>query len=61
MNYIWSGMILASLICGAINGTLEETVTAAMDGAGMAVTTLLSFAGAMCFWTGLLKSAKAQE
>ena len=55
MNYIWSGMILASLICGAINGTLEETVTAAMDGAGMAVTTLLSFAGAMCFWTGLLK------
>lgn len=55
MNYIWSGMILLSLICGLINGRLDETVTAAMDGAAMSVTTLLSFAGAMCFWTGLMK------
>ena len=55
MNYIWSGMILVSLICGIINGKLDATVTAAMEGASLAVTTLLSFAGTMCLWTGLLK------
>lgn len=58
MNYIWCGMILFSLVVAAINGTLDETITAAFDGAQSSVEVLLSFAGVMCFWTGILKIAE---
>ncbi|MGN0149455.1 MAG: nucleoside recognition domain-containing protein [Clostridia bacterium] len=58
MNYIWCGMILFSLIVAAINGTLNETVNAAFAGAQASVETVLSFAGVMCFWTGMLKLAE---
>lgn len=58
MNYIWCGMIILSLIVAAINGTLNETINAAFSGAQSSVETLLSFAGVMCFWTGMLKIAE---
>lgn len=58
MNYIWCGMILFSLIVASISGTLNETVNAAFAGAQASVETVLSFAGVMCFWTGMLKLAE---
>lgn len=58
MNYIWCGMILLSLIAAVINGRIDETVSAAFEGASMSVNTVLSFAGVMCFWTGMLKIAE---
>ncbi|MDO5398675.1 MAG: spore maturation protein [bacterium] len=58
MNYIWSGMIIISLICAAANGCLDETAAAALDGANASVTFLISLAGAMCFWNGFLKIAE---
>ena len=58
MNYIWSGIIIVSLIFGFINGRLSETLTAGLDGAASAITVLLSFAGIMCFWSGILKIAE---
>lgn len=57
MNYIWSGIIIISLIFGFINGQLAETLAAGLDGAASAITVLLSFAGIMCFWSGILKIA----
>lgn len=59
MNYIWAGMILISLIAGGINGTLDTVVTAGMEGAQLAVETVLGFAGGMCLWTGLMHLAEA--
>ncbi len=58
MNYIWSGIIIVSLIFGFINGRLSETLAAGLDGAASAITVLLSFAGIMCFWSGILKIAE---
>ena len=58
MNYVWSALIILSLISGAANGRLEETMQAGLEGAGSAVTVLLSFAGMMCFWSGILKIAE---
>ncbi len=58
MNYIWCGMILLSLIVAAVNGRIDETVTAAFTGAQSSVEVVLSFAGVMCFWTGILKIAE---
>lgn len=58
MNYVWSALIILSLIAGAVNGTLEETMQAGLSGAAGAITLLLSFAGMMCFWSGILKIAE---
>ena len=58
MNYIWCAMIIFSLIVAAVNGSLDATVNAAFEGAKASVETVLSFAGVMCFWTGMLKVAE---
>ena len=55
MNYIWGGMIVISVITSIITGRVDETINAVFDGASTAVATLISFAGAMCFWTGIMK------
>ncbi len=59
MNYVWPGIIIASLIFAAANGTVTDTVTAGLEGAASSITVLLSFAGIMCFWSGILKVAEA--
>lgn len=58
MTYIWCGMMFFSFIAAAVNGCMEETAAAAFDGAAMSVSTALSLAGAMCFWTGILRIAE---
>ncbi|MBR5808776.1 MAG: spore maturation protein A [Clostridia bacterium] len=58
MNYVWSALIISSLIFGAVNGRLEETMQAGLEGAASAITVLFSFAGMMCFWSGILKIAE---
>lgn len=55
MNFIWSALIIISLIFAFFNGSLQETMTAGLEGAASAVSVLLSFAGIMCFWSGILK------
>ena len=58
MNYIWCGMIIISVIVSVFNGTVSETIDAAFEGAKSSVFTILSFAGVMCFWTGIMKIAE---
>ena len=55
MNYVWSALMLVSFFFAAINGKIEETLTAGLNGAKDSVAVLLSFAGIMCFWSGILK------
>ena len=54
MNYVWTALIVTSFVIAAINGNISETMTAGLAGAGDSVTVLLSFAGIMCFWSGIL-------
>ena len=58
MNWIWSGMMLISIITAVCTGRVSETVNAVFEGAATSVSTLISFAGAMCFWTGIMKIAE---
>ena len=58
LSYIWGFMILVSLIFASINGTLSQTVEAGFAGASSAANIVLSFAGIMCFWTGILHAAE---
>lgn len=55
LNYIWSGMILISLIVSVFNGRLDATAAAAAEGAAAAVDTCFALLGIMCLWTGLAK------
>ncbi len=55
MNYIWCGMIVISIIVSIFTGRVEETINGAFEGAKSSVFVVLSFAGVMCFWTGLMK------
>lgn len=55
MNIIWGFMVIISVAAAAATGHLEETANAVFEGASTAVSTLIGLAGAMCFWTGILK------
>lgn len=55
MNYIWGGMIIASLIVSVFTGRVEQTAAAAVSGAGEAVNLSISLLGIMCLWTGISK------
>ncbi|MBE7016077.1 MAG: spore maturation protein A [Ruminococcaceae bacterium] len=55
MNYVWSGLMIISVVFAIINGRVEETMAACLNGAKDSVTVLMSFAGIMCFWSGILQ------
>lgn len=58
MGYIFYFLIIASIIFGAINGTLSEVGNAVLSGAGTAVTLALSIIGIMAFWLGIMNIAQ---
>lgn len=59
MAWIWTGMVAASVLYGAVNGTIGAVGNAAMEGAGAAVELCLSMAGVMCLWSGIMEVMKA--
>ena len=58
MNYIWIGLILISIIVGALNGKLHDVVFAMLDSSKAAVTISLGLIGVMSFWLGIMRIAK---
>lgn len=57
LNYIWAFMILLSIFCAAATGRMPQLSAAVLSGASDAVTLVISMAGMMCAWTGLMKIA----
>ena len=55
MAWIWTGMAVVSVVCGAVYGRMEAVSAAALEGAGQAVRLCLSMAGVLCLWTGLME------
>ena len=58
LNYIWTAMILFSVICAAATGRMSELSASILSGAGSAVTLVISLTGMMCAWTGMMKIAE---
>jgi len=58
LNYFWVGLILISIIFGAINGKITDVTTAAFDAAAAAVKLALGLIGIMALWLGLMKIAE---
>lgn len=58
MNYIFYGLILVSIVVGAVNGKLPDVVNSILTGANKAVTISFSLVGVMAFWLGMMKIAE---
>ncbi len=54
LNGLWAGMIVVSFICAAVTGHMEGVSMAAAEGADKAIRLLLSMAGVMCLWSGMM-------
>lgn len=58
MNYIWGGIILISIIFGAINGKLDDVTKAMLSSVQNAVEISIALVGIMAFWLGIVKIAQ---
>ena len=58
LNYIWGAIILVSIICAVFTGNIEALSSSILDGASDAINLIISMAGMMSLWTGLLKIAE---
>lgn len=57
LNYIWSGMIIISIVVGGICGRLDAVTASMLNGAKGAVEMCIALLGSMCLWTGIAKIA----
>ena len=55
MAWVWSGMVIVSLLFGITHGTLDAVANAALEGADSAVQLCLSMAGILCLWSGVME------
>jgi len=58
LNAIWLGLILASVLCAAFTGRMEETKLAAFEGAKSGVSIVIDLIGAMVLFLGLMRVAQ---
>lgn len=58
MNYIWSGMILLSLLFSLFNGTIAAFTDSLMDSCTRAVEFTIGLVGIMAVWSGLMNIAE---
>ena len=54
LSWVWTGMVVFSLVAGLINGTANSLSAAALEGAQKGAELILSMAGALCLWSGLM-------
>lgn len=55
MSWIWTGMVLMSILFAFLGGNGGALAAAALAGAQAGVTLAISMAGSLCLWTGVGK------
>ena len=58
MNYVFIILIVASLIIGIFNGTLNEVTNSMLEACNLAVKIAFSLIGIMAFWLGIMRIAE---
>lgn len=53
LSWLWTAMVLVSILCGVLFGTTSSVSSAAMEGAATAIELSLALAGPMCLWCGV--------
>lgn len=55
MAWVWTGMVVLSLVFGLFTGSLDAVANAALEGARSAIDLSISMAGIMCLWSGVME------
>lgn len=55
MGWVWTAMVLISIIGAQINDKVSELAIAVSQGAQAGITLVISIAGSICLWTGVGK------
>lgn len=55
MSWIWTGIIVVSLLFSLFSGSFAEISTAALDGASAAVELCIGICGITCLWCGIME------
>ena len=58
MAWVWTVMVVVSLVCGLATGRIDAVANAALEGAASAVELSISMAGIMCLWSGVMEVMK---
>ena len=58
LNYIWLGLMVISIVVGALTGNLTAVTNAAVEYAAIAVDIALGLIGIMALWLGIMKIAE---
>ncbi|NLA88084.1 MAG: spore maturation protein A [Clostridiales bacterium] len=55
LAWIWTIMIVVSVIFGLLSGSIDAVGKAALDGADAAVTLCIGICGVTCLWSGVME------
>ena len=55
MGWIWTGMVILSLVIGSMTGRGDAVASAAMEGAQAAIELAMSIGGMLCLWSGVME------
>jgi len=58
MNYIWSALVILSILTGSLTGRLDAVVASILTGAEQAVKISIYLIGIMAFWLGMMSIAE---
>lgn len=59
MAWVWTGMVVFSLVFGLLTGSLDAVANAALEGAHSAIDLSISMAGILCLWSGVMEAMSA--
>ena len=59
MAWVWTGMVVLSLVFGLLTGHLDAVANATLEGARSAIDLSISMAGILCLWSGVMEIMSA--
>ena len=57
LNYVWSGLVIISIICSVFLGNTEDLSKALVNSGASSIELIITMAGIICLWTGIMKIA----
>lgn len=57
LNYVWSGLVIISIICSVFLGNTEDLSKSLVDSGASSIELIITMAGIICLWTGIMKIA----
>ena len=61
MSWLFTGMLVLSLLFGILNGRMEQVSISAVNECSNAVTLAIQLSGVMCLWSGLMRIAEVSD